>query len=130
MDKKNNKNKDKQTEKQKETNSQTASQTQPVRHTASQTDRQTDRNPESQSASQIQTESQPHRQTDKQREECAHLIFGPVPGRVTVSGSLQMSKLNLVRSVHGANIHRKLHLQELTILVPVHLKKMKNRLRL
>ena len=50
-----------------------------------------------------------------------HLVLGPVPGRVEVSLSLQVSELNLIRSRRTDNADGKLDLQELVVLMPINL---------
>lgn len=50
-----------------------------------------------------------------------YLKASPVPGGVSMSGPLQVSKLDLVGSIWAAHLHRELHLQKLMCLFPVHL---------
>lgn len=51
----------------------------------------------------------------------AHLVSRPVPRRVVVGGSLQVSELDLIGGLGAPHTSRELHLQELVGLVPVHL---------
>ena len=51
-----------------------------------------------------------------------HLIFGPVPRSVEVCLSLQMSKLDFVRSRRADDTDGEFYLQELVTFMPVNLK--------
>jgi len=50
-----------------------------------------------------------------------HLILGPVPGCVEMCWSLQVSKLDFVRSRRADDADREFHLQELVTFMPVNL---------
>ncbi len=50
-----------------------------------------------------------------------YLKASPVPRCVSMSGPLQVSKLDLISSIWAAHLHRELHLQKLMWLFPVHL---------
>jgi len=50
-----------------------------------------------------------------------HLKLGPVPRRVEVCLSLQMSKLDFIRSHRADDADREFHLQELVAFMPVNL---------
>lgn len=50
-----------------------------------------------------------------------HLKLSPVPGRVVVIGPLVMAELNLIGGAHRVHRGRELHLQELPVLMPIHL---------
>ncbi len=50
-----------------------------------------------------------------------YLKASPVPRCVSMSGPLQVSKLDLISSIWAAHPHRELHLQKLMWLFPVHL---------
>lgn len=57
----------------------------------------------------------------KQKWYIRHLIFGPVPRCVEVCLSLQMSKLDFIRSHLGDNTNREFHLQKFVAFMPINL---------
>ena len=62
-------------------------------------------------------------QVPKQPVHGHYLKPGRVPGGVEVIGALQGSVLDLIGCLHAVDIGGELHLQELTILMPLHLAK-------
>ena len=52
-----------------------------------------------------------------------YLVLGRVPGGVEVIGALQGPVLHLIGCLHAVDVGGELHLEELAILVPIHLRK-------
>lgn len=52
-----------------------------------------------------------------------YLVFGLVPGGVSVSGTSQVTKLYFVRCHGGADVQGKFHLQEFVAFMPIDLGK-------